>query len=99
MNVASTQRDSFRQLRETIGHAPQAFARILVLERAADECRDELVLSLRVIVFLGPNQKTVSTDLAMALQARGTNGQHVKISAGARCHRLRARSAPMAGSS
>src|SRR5262245_53753086 len=39
---------------------------------------------LRVIVFLGANQKSVSTDLAMALQARGVNGQFVRINANGR---------------
>jgi hypothetical protein len=39
---------------------------------------------VRVIVFLGASQKSVSTDLAMALQARGTNGQYVKINANGR---------------
>ncbi|HET8696267.1 MAG TPA: PIN domain-containing protein [Gammaproteobacteria bacterium] len=39
---------------------------------------------VHVIVFLGANQKSVPADLAMALQARGANGQYVQINANGR---------------
>lgn len=39
---------------------------------------------VHVIVFLGANQKNVSTKLAMAMQARGVSGQYVQITANGR---------------
>ena len=36
---------------------------------------------LRVLVFLGANQARLSTELAVALQARGENGRYVRINA------------------
>jgi hypothetical protein len=39
---------------------------------------------VHVIVFLGASQKSVRADLALALQARGANGQYVQINANGR---------------